>query len=152
MEFNANFIDSLSGYPITPETTFIKQPLFLIALLLLLLILIIILIFYLKRSKKTIKKIRLNDTFENEDIIFELILSRPHIKSVEDLALELDVSIPTLITKIKKLTGMSALDYLKQCKRKIALELYKKNIPIEEIAKRVGYSTRYVKSNFLNKN
>jgi AraC-like DNA-binding protein len=151
MEFNTNFIDSLSGYPITPETTFIKKPIFIIGILLVLLLFITILIFYLRRSKQAIKKVRLRDTIEKEDLIFDLIYANPSIKSVEDLAIELDVSIPTLITKIKKLTGLSVLEFLKQCKKKIAIDLYENNVTIEEIAKRVGYSVRFVKTNFLKK-
>jgi AraC-like DNA-binding protein len=149
IEFNTNFIETLSSYEINQKDKSSTINYYFIGILILLLIIVFILLIYLRKSKKEIKKVAKRDVFENENAIYELIANKPSIKSVEDLALELDVSIPTLITKIKKLTGLSVLDYLKQCKKKIALDLYEKNISIEEIAKRVGYSTRFVKTNFL---
>lgn len=145
VELNTNFLESLESTTIKTENNRI-----LISLIIFVILLILISVFvYYKKKKATQESINQKEIFDNMDAIYGIIKTNPNIKSVEDLAIFIGVSSPTLITKIKKKTGLSPLVYLKNCKKNIAIELLEQGIGIDEISIRVGYSVRYIKSNFL---
>jgi biotin operon repressor len=81
--------------------------------------------------------------------LIEKIIREYKIVSVEDLANHLNISRVQLNRKLSK-ENTTALKVLKVCKNKIANELYNNGIPIEKISKKLGYSKRYIKENFLN--
>ena len=82
-------------------------------------------------------------------MFLEKIIKEYNIISVEELANQLNISKVQLNRKLAK-KGTSGLKVLKNCKRKIAKELFTKGVPIKNISKQLGYSIRYIKENFLN--
>ncbi len=111
-----------------------------------------ILIFVLLRRKYNKDKAHLPIRIEyTEEFFYALLDKNPHILSLNDLSEELNVSLPTLHAKIKNISQLSPLQFLIQIKKKIALDLYHQGESMENIAKRTGYSVRYVKSKLLKK-
>lgn len=145
VELSTNFLESLGSNPITT----MNYNYVYILIIFTLSIFLILILYYYKRKNKTKISINQKEIFENLNLIYEIIKTNPSIKSVEDLAIYIGVSPPTLITKIKKQTGSSPLIFLKDCKKRIANELINEGFSIEEVAIRIGYSVRYIKNNFL---
>ena len=116
-------------------------------LILIIISLIIISFRYRTNLQKRSLKLTEND-FSIEFI--EKIIRDNNIVSVEDLANFLNISRVQLNRKLAK-EGTSGLKVLKNCKRKIANEMYKAGVPVENISRKVGYSPRYIKENFLSK-
>lgn len=145
VELSTNFLESFESKTILTETNNILY----IIVICVLLFMVLFIIAYFKRKKTTQALINQKGIFDNMDDIYEIIKTNPNIKSVEDLATYIGVSSPTLITKIKKQTGLNPLEYLKNCKKNIANELVNQGVSINEISIRVGYSVRYIKNHFL---
>ncbi len=99
---------------------------------------------------------------KNEDLIIPyethnmasleiLIRESPEIQSVNDLAERLQTSTVQLNRKLKK-EGTTPGKLINRVKGDIARQLYQEGLNTKEIAKRVGYSERYVKEKFLKEN
>lgn len=145
VELNTDFLETLESTDITEE----KNTIFYLAMITILSLLIVVIVTYYKRKNKPKISINHDSVFDNLDQIYDIIKKNSNIKSVEDLSTFIGVSPPTLITKIKKKTGMSPLMFLKDCKRRIAIDLLEEGYTLEEISRRVGYSVRYIKSTLL---
>ena len=78
----------------------------------------------------------------------KLIEQNPKIKSVSDLAEHLDTSVIQLNRKLKK-QNTTPLKVLQKVKKEICIEMFDRGVEISKISKRVGYSERYIKENFL---
>jgi len=100
------------------------------------------------KIKKSIVEQRFIETQLSETYLKEIIMSKKNILSVSDLAEELKTSTVQLNRKLAR-SNISALNILKETKKEIALEMYKNGNSISSISKRVGYSERFIKENFL---
>lgn len=80
----------------------------------------------------------------------KLIRKNHKIKSVNDLADHLNTSVVQLNRKLKK-QNTKPLVILQKVKKDICIEMFDQGAKLSEIAKRVGYSERYIKENFLRK-
>lgn len=102
-----------------------------------------------------IKKTRMNKDFKREKLtsnkIRDLIYEKPQIKSVQHLSDFLKIS-SVQINRDLKGENITALKLMKSVKKEISKEMFENGKSVEEISKRVGYSMRYVKEKFLNKN
>lgn len=100
-----------------------------------------------------IKKTRQNKDFKREKLtsnkIRDLIYEKPQIKSVQNLSDFLKIS-SVQINRDLKGENITALKLMKSVKKEISKEMFENGKSVEEISKRVGYSMRYVKENFLN--
>jgi AraC-like DNA-binding protein len=147
VELSTNFLESLESTTISTKPNSYS---YFVITFITFLAFIAIMIFY--RRKNGVKiAVNQKEIFDNMESIYQIIKLNPGIKSVEDLADYIGVSSPTLISKIKRQTGANPLTFLKESKKNIAIELFNEGVSVEEIAKRIGYSVRYIKSNFLNK-
>jgi AraC-like DNA-binding protein len=84
----------------------------------------------------------------DSEMIRNVVLNNSRILSVEHLAEHFNTSVVQLNRHLKK-EGLTGLILLKSIKKEIALEMLKDGNSLEQISKRVGYSIRYVKTNFL---
>lgn len=80
--------------------------------------------------------------------IEKIMLEDPKLLSVKDVANYYDTSVSQISRKLLN-EGETPLHLIKEIKRKIAIQMVKEEKSLEEIAKRVGYSKRYVRENFL---
>lgn len=71
------------------------------------------------------------------------------IKSVNDIALHFNTSISQVNRRLK-LENTSPLECLKETKQKIITQMKQEGKSIEEMTKRVGYSKRFIRENFLS--
>lgn len=90
------------------------------------------------REKITLSSVKLS-IYQNESI-----------KSVEDIARHFNTSVSQVNRRLK-LEKTSPLKCLKETKREIVIQMSKDGKSIEEMAKRVGYSNRYIREKFLKK-
>lgn len=112
-----------------------------------LIVLSIVISIFRKRSKNQDYPIRKKITIDSR-MVREVIWKNPNIVSVGQLAEHLNTSVVQLNRHLKK-EGLTGLALLKSIMKEIALEMYKNGSSLDEISKRVGYSKRYVKANFL---
>lgn len=84
----------------------------------------------------------------DKNLVKDVILNNPKILSVGQLAEHLNTSVVQLNRYLKK-EKTTGLVQLKSVMNEIAIEMYKNGSSVEEISKRVGYSKRYIKKNFL---
>lgn len=112
-------------------------------------IIIISISFYLLRKKKKDLEIVI---YKKEKITPEsiraLMVADEKIISVEAVADYYKTSVNQLGRILKK-HDTTPLNLLKEIKRDIVLDMISKNIPLSQIALRVGYREAYIKSNFL---
>jgi AraC-like DNA-binding protein len=125
----------------SPKTTYK----YLYPLLISLVLSIGLLAFILSRKNK--EKVVISITSEN---LKKVIRENPKVQSVEDLAYSIGISKMHLNRKLKDI-GKTPGDLLRESKKDLARELHGKGTPIDKIARRVGYSERYIKENFLSK-
>jgi len=79
----------------------------------------------------------------------EMLIRKNHkIKSVNDLADHLNTSVVQLNRKLKE-QNTKPLVILQNVKKDLCIEMFDQGAKLSEIAKRVGYSERYIKENFL---
>ncbi len=83
------------------------------------------------------------------EVIEQIIRNNEKVISVQALAEHLDTSIVQLNRKLKSF-GTTPLIAMQEAKKKLAREMHQAKEPIEKIARRTGYSTRYVKEHFLS--
>ena len=103
------------------------------------------------KNKKSIIELRNNDLQFSESYLKELIVNNKNILSVTDLADAINTSTVQLNRKLGK-SNTSPLKLLRESKKEIAIEMYRKGASMESICKRVGYGERYIKKNFLKAN
>ncbi|MCZ2473273.1 hypothetical protein G9H62_10495 [Aquirufa ecclesiirivi] len=82
--------------------------------------------------------------------IREDMLKNEHLISVESIADYYQISRVHLNRVLKK-HNKNTLELIKQIKQEIVLDLKSKQIPIEKISQRVGYTSKYIKQHFLKK-
>lgn len=122
---------------------------YLIYSLIVVIVSIVMAIFYVIRSrKKMLAMTRSKEKKFNLENLQKLIEQNPNIKSVSDLAEHLDTSAIQLNRKLKKL-NTTPLKVLQKVKKEICIEMFDRGEVISKISKRVGYSERYIKENFL---
>lgn len=109
--------------------------------------LFLILVFFFKR-KSSLNKYFIREKITS-NMIRDLIYEKPQIKSVGHLCDFLNISSVQLNRDLKR-ENIKALKLIKSIKREIAIEMFENGKSLEEISKRVGYSVRYVRENFLN--
>ncbi len=86
----------------------------------------------------------------NSEKIRTVMRENPNIISAEMLADHLNTSVVQINRHLKN-EKTTSLKVMKSIKREIALEMYDSGKKVEDIAKRIGYSPRYIKENFLKK-
>jgi AraC-like DNA-binding protein len=146
VELKTNYINNLNSFAINEDSH--SNTSFIFMIICALLVILSLYLYYSKQKTITLLATK-KQSFESEESLYKVIQNNPSIKSVEDLANHIGISSPTLITKVKEKTGLSPLQFMKKCKTTIALEMVAAGIPVDEIAVRLGYSVRFVKSNFL---
>jgi AraC-like DNA-binding protein len=104
---------------------------------------------YLSHSKLKEKSFKINPTI-NALSIEKLMLEDGSIKSVDDIARAFETSVSQINRKLKQ-EGQMPLGLLKKIKQQIVDQMIKDGKSIADIAKRVGYSKRYVREHFLKK-
>lgn len=110
----------------------------------------VVFVYYLNRKNKTASDSVLQRPDEiNPDIIEQIIRANEKVISVQSLAEVLDTSVVQLNRKLKPF-GTTPLIAMQETKKKIAREMYEAGEPMENIARRTGYSPRYVREHFLN--
>ncbi|WP_459453772.1 hypothetical protein [Aquirufa sp. Wall-65K1] len=82
--------------------------------------------------------------------IREDMIKNEHLISVESIAEHYQISRVHLNRLLKK-HDKNTLDLIKEIKKEIVLDLKSKQVPIEKISQRVGYTTKYIKQHFLKK-
>ncbi|CAM4204788.1 hypothetical protein EWU23_04445 [Cytophagaceae bacterium 50C-KIRBA] len=80
--------------------------------------------------------------------IREDMLKNEHLISVESIAEHYRISRVHL-NRILKKHDKNTLELIKQIKKEIVLDLKYKQVPIEKISQRVGYTSKYIKQHFL---
>jgi len=118
-----------------------------IGLLLIVSFMVLLIYFVLKRKKGEVETEQIKRKIDVERIR-STIKSNPNIKSVVDIANELNVSTSTLRRTLAK-ENTNPLDILKDVKKEICFELIENRENLSTISKRTGYSVRYIKENFL---
>jgi hypothetical protein len=121
----------------------------LISIIIVVLITVLVLVFLFIRQKQ--KGLEAYSDRKTVDVnsIRELVLNNPKILSVESLAFHLDTNVVQLNRYLKK-EGLTSLALLKDIKKEIAIDMFKKGYSLKDIGKRVGYSERFVRSKFLS--
>jgi AraC-like DNA-binding protein len=104
---------------------------------------------YLSHSKLKEKSFKINPTISALSIE-KLMLEDESIKSVDDIARAFETSVSQINRKLKQ-EGQMPLGLLKKIKQQIVDQMIKDGKSIADIAKRVGYSKRYVREHFLKK-
>jgi AraC-like DNA-binding protein len=79
----------------------------------------------------------------------DLIRAHPELITVQALADKLNTSVVQLNRKLKKYND-TPLNLMQDVKREIAKEMQAGGYTMDEIARRTGYSKRYIRENFLN--
>lgn len=106
---------------------------------------------FFRKNRKSISLDKAHN-ITREEITFasvkQIILQNESIKSVEDIARYYSTSVSQVNRRLK-LEKTSPLKCLKETKREIVIQMKKDGKSIEEMSKRVGYSKRYIKENFL---
>lgn len=82
--------------------------------------------------------------------IREDMLKNEQLISVESIAEYYQISRVHLNRVLKK-HNKNTLELIKEIKKEIVLDLKSKQVPIEKIGQRVGYTSKYIKQNFLKK-
>ncbi|RXK48744.1 helix-turn-helix transcriptional regulator [Aquirufa rosea] len=82
--------------------------------------------------------------------IREDMLKNERLISVESIAEHYQISRVHL-NRILKKYNKNTLDLIKEIKKEIVWDLKKKQVPLEKISQRVGYTTKYIKQHFLKK-
>jgi len=118
-----------------------------IGLLLIVSFMVLLIYFVLKRKKGEVETEQIKRKIDVERIR-STIKSNPKIKSVVDIANELNLSTSTLRRTLAK-ENTNPLDILKDVKKEICFELIGNGENLSTISKRTGYSVRYIKENFL---
>lgn len=103
---------------------------------------------YLKLKNKNKNELLSSKKVFTSHMVKEVILNNPQIISVEEIANYLNTSVVQINRHLKK-EGVTCLKVVKEAKKQIAQEMHNDGKTLEEIASRTGYSTRYVKTNFL---
>jgi AraC-like DNA-binding protein len=121
--------------------------------LLVLVILILLALLYLftkkqSKNKEFVYSVNINKSKLTPEIIREFISKNEDIVSVEILVQKLKIS-KSHLTKILAKHNSSPLLILKEVKKEKAVEMFNQGLEIEKIAKNIGYSTKYIKTNFL---
>ena len=80
--------------------------------------------------------------------IREDMFKNEHLISVESIAEHYQISRVHLNRLLKK-HDKNTLELIKQIKKEIVLDLKNKQVPIEKISQRVGYTSKYIKQHFL---
>jgi AraC-like DNA-binding protein len=106
-------------------------------------------IYYVIHSRKKMS-IMTHQKDEKFDLanLEKLIEQNPNIKAVNHLAEHLNTSVVQLNRKLNK-QNTKPLKVLQKVKKEICIEMFNRGEEISEISKRVGYSERYIKENFL---
>jgi AraC-like DNA-binding protein len=123
---------------------------FIMFISLLLIIFTVILIVRRKRKKLQKKQDYLlkKKIIIDKQLVRNVVKNNPKILSVGQLAEYLATSVVQLNRNLKK-ENTTSLMLLKSTMKEIAIEMYNNGSSLEEISKRVGYSKRYIKNNFL---
>lgn len=82
--------------------------------------------------------------------IREDMLKNEQLISVESIAEYYQISRVHLNRVLKK-HNKNTLELIKEIKKEIVLDLKSKQVPIEKIGQRVGYTSKYIKQHFLKK-
>ncbi|MCU4158027.1 response regulator [Carboxylicivirga sp. A043] len=96
------------------------------------------------RDNKTIDPDTLKVNTKDEEFLHQLLTyietNYSADLSIETVAKEFCVSRTVLYNKVKGLTGLSPLEFIRQVKLKLSLELLKKGYSVSETAYKVGYT------------
>jgi signal transduction histidine kinase/ligand-binding sensor domain-containing protein/DNA-binding response OmpR family regulator len=96
------------------------------------------------RDNKTIDPNTLKVNTKDEEFLHQLLSyiesNYSEDLSVDTVAKEFCVSRTVLYNKVKGLTGLSPLEFIRQVKLKLSLELLKKGYSVSEAAYKIGYS------------
>ena len=111
-------------------------------------LIIALFIFYYSRRRLKNNLILKEKTLINSATIAELIKIDESILSVSDIASYYNTSVTQLNRKLKK-ENTKALALLKEIKSDVAKEMLKKGKSLDDIAKRTGYTKRYVREKLL---
>lgn len=82
------------------------------------------------------------------DSLKELIINDPTVVSISDLSDKVSIS-QVHLNRLVKTFGTTPGQILRDTKQQIAIEMWKDGVSLEKISKRVGYSSRYVRENFI---
>lgn len=104
-------------------------------------------LFRRRKLKSSLSDVRKKASIDSE-LIRTVIKAHPEILSVGQLAEFFDTSVVQLNRNLKR-EGLTALVLLKSIMKEVALEMHSKGSSPDDISKRVGYSVRYIKANFL---
>ena len=115
-----------------------------------LVIITIIIYYYRFKSVKRELLHTINRKSYDSKMLKEIIYNNPKIISVEQVAQYLNTSVVQINRHLKK-EETTCLKVVKDVKKQIAREMHEKGVSLDVISKRVGYSQRYVKENFLKK-
>ncbi len=111
-------------------------------------LLIILLTIILFRKNKKSKLKAFSPAKITSESVKALITNNESIKSVEGVAQFFNTSVSQVNRRLK-LENTTPLLCLKEVKKEIAIKMIEEENSIEEIAKRVGYSKRYIKEKLL---
>lgn len=143
-----NIIPKLSPIKIVENPTYTIW----IMILSVLLLSSLIILYYLLRKKKPqeIEKYTILKKKEfNPEILTKIIIEN-NIISVEELAEKCSIS-KVHLTRILQKHQTTPLLVLKEAKKQIIQKLINQNKSLDEISIKVGYSIRFIKKNFINK-
>jgi hypothetical protein len=119
-----------------------------IAFLCLIILISPILIYYYRKKRKDEIFQPRKSSIINPDSIRRIVLENPTLVSVESIADYFETSTVQL-NRILKKYNTSGLAVLKSIKQDIVKEMIAQQKSMEEISRRVGYSTAYIKRNLL---
>ncbi|MHA8097928.1 hypothetical protein VR479_01370 [Aquirufa aurantiipilula] len=105
-------------------------------------------VFIRYRNKGIPENYRMPKTDITPERIREDMFKNEHLISVESIAEHYQISRVHLNRLLKK-HDKNTLELIKQIKKEIVLDLKNKQVPIEKISQRVGYTSKYIKQHFL---
>jgi len=107
------------------------------------------------RDNKTIDPETLKVTSKDEEFLQQLVAyvqdNYSNEFSIEELAEQMCVSRTVFYNKVKGLTGMSPVEFVRQMKLKIAAQLLEKGYNVSEVSFRIGFNdVKYFSKQFKN--
>ncbi|WP_051536322.1 response regulator transcription factor [Marinilabilia salmonicolor] len=107
------------------------------------------------RDNKTIDPETLKVTSKDEEFLQQLVTfiqdNYSNEFSIEELAEQMCVSRTVFYNKVKGLTGMSPVEFVRQMKLKIAAQLLEKGYNVSEVSFRIGFNdVKYFSKQFKN--
>jgi AraC-like DNA-binding protein len=106
-------------------------------------------VYYIIQQKRAVPNNMLPAPIFSKEMVISAIREHDEITSVKALSEMLELSVVQLNRKLKPY-GETPLSLMQQVKKEIAIEMQANGFSMDQIAKRTGYSRRYVREHFFN--